>query len=248
MPIYKGDGNNNIIFGSQTDDTIYGYGGDDTLIGGGGDDTIVGGIGKDTMDGGSGDDVYYVDNVSDVVVEDANKGKDIIYSSVTYSLANWAGNVEELILTGSADIDGHGNDLDNGIAGNSGDNDLFGLNGNDTLKGFGGDDFLDGGSGSDIMVGGTGDDYFVVDSFFDDITEYTGEGIDTVSSSVTYTLDPNVEKLILTGSSKIDGYGNQLNNELTGNSADNYLFGGGGADIMKGGDGGDDYYLDNVNA
>jgi Ca2+-binding RTX toxin-like protein len=246
MPLYKGDGDNNIIFGSQTDDTIYGYGGDDTLIGGGGDDTIVGGTGKDTMDGGSGDDTYYVDNANDVVVEGANKGKDTIYSSVTYGLS-WTNNVENLALTGSADINGYGNDQDNAIQGNSGDNNLFGFNGADTLKGGGGDDYLHGGSGGDIMIGGTGNDYYVVDSYWDDVTEYAGEGIDTVVSSATfYALDDNIEKLIMTGSAH-EGWGNDLNNEIIGTGLSNYIDGFEGADTMKGGDGNDHYVVDNVN-
>lgn len=246
MPLYKGDGNNNLIFGSQTDDQIYGYGGDDILIGGGGDDTIVGGIGKDTMDGGTGNDVYYVDNSDDTVIEGANKGKDTIFSSITYSL-NWADNVEELMLSGTDDIDGYGNGLDNLIVGNSGDNDLYGFAGNDTLKGGGGDDFLSGGIGDDKMLGGSGSDHYVVDSKLDKVIEYAGEGYDVVSSSLqSYTLGDNVEKLILTGTAEV-GWGNDLNNVIVGNAESNNINGKGGADTMKGGDGNDYYTVDDVN-
>ena len=102
------------------------------------------------------------------------------------------------------------NALGNQIVGNSGDNDLWGLGGDDILKGFGGDDILIGGTGDDTMVGGSGDDYYVVDSEGDWVYEYANQGTDTVESSVTYTLGDYVEKLILSGSGNINGYGNGL--------------------------------------
>ena len=49
------------------------------------------------------------------------------------------------------------------------------------------------------MVGGTGNDSYSVDSSGDVVTENPGEGADTVSASVTYTLGANIETLILTG-------------------------------------------------
>jgi Ca2+-binding RTX toxin-like protein len=46
-----------------------------------------------------------------------------VQSSATYTLSN---NVENLILTGSSNISGTGNALDNVIVGNSGNNTLTG--------------------------------------------------------------------------------------------------------------------------
>jgi Ca2+-binding RTX toxin-like protein len=71
-------------------------------------------------------------------------------------------------------------------------------------------------------------------------------GFDTVYASITETLDANVETLILTGASAISGYGNTLNNSITGNGAGNVIDGKTGADTMTGLAGNDFYYVDNV--
>ena len=70
----------------------------------------------------------------------------------------------------------------------------------------------------------------------DTVEEATDAGIDTVQSAVAYTLAANVEALILTGTSAIDGTGNSLDNTLWGflNSA---------ANVLTGGAGHENYYL-----
>jgi Ca2+-binding RTX toxin-like protein len=118
-------------------------------------------------------------------------------------------------------------DLLNGTAGAD---QLTGLEGNDTLVGNAGHDLLDGGLGADAMSGSAGDDVYVVDSAADGVNEAASEGIDSVRSSVTWTLGANVEHLVLTGVSAINGTGNSLDNDLYGNSAVNALAGGIGND------------------
>ena len=76
------------------------------------------------------------------------------------------------------------------------------------------------------MSGGTGDDGYIVDNTGDVVTEAAGEGADTVQSTIRFTLGANVENLTLTGTSNINGTGNDLTNPITGNSGNNLLDGG----------------------
>ena len=205
-----------------------------TLTGNTAANTLDGGTGADTLIGGAGDDTYVVDNAADVVTELASQGTDSVQASVTHTLA---ANVERLTLTGTSAINGTGNDLANTLTGNTAANTLIGGAGNDTLNG---------GTGADTLIGGAGDDTYVVDNVADVVTELVGEGTDTVQTSVTYTLAANLERQTLTGSSAINGTGNDLANTLTGNAAANTLDGGTGADTLIGGAGDDTYVVDNA--
>ena len=227
----------NILTGNGGSNFLLGMAGDDTLIGNGGNDTLDGGAGIDTMRGGVGNDRYYVDNIADKVVENAGGGTDTVFSTVTYTLG---ANVENLTLQRTeAAINGTGNGLNNALVGNAGDNRLNGGGGNDTLNGGAGDDFLNGGAGADTMYGGPGNDTYIVQHTGDKVVEKANAGIDTVQSSITYTLSANVENLTLTGRANINGTGNELNNLITGNSGNNILSGGAGNDRLNGGAGND---------
>jgi RHS repeat-associated protein len=132
------------------------------------------------------------------------------------------------------------------LTGKSGNDQLYGNAGNDTLIGNAGDDLLDGGAGADTLIGGLGNDTYVVDSLSDIITENSGEGIDTVQSSISLTLGNNLENLTLTGTAVINGTGNALNNILTGNAGNNILDGGLGNDTLIGKAGNDTYLVDSA--
>ena len=152
------------------------------------------------------------------MVEGASAGTDTVQSALTYTIGS---NVENLTLTGTASIDGTGNALNNTLNGNSGAN------------------VLDGGAGADTMAGGAGDDTYMVDNTSDTATEAAGAGIDTVRSSVTFTLASNVENLILTGTTATSGTGSGSDNVLDGsqNSAANTLTGNAGNDTYVVGSG-----------
>lgn len=79
-----------------------------------------------------------------------------------------------------------------------------------------------------------GDSNLTTDIFVADLA-YSNGGIDTVQSSVSYTLTANVENLILTGTAPLSGTGNTLANQITGNNGDNELTGGAGNDTLSGG-------------
>ncbi len=83
--------------------------------------------------GSSGDDGYVFDSADcSVIGETAAGGKDTIWASVSVDMSSFAF-VENLRLTGTADINGTGNELGNLITGNSGNNIIAGGAGNDTL-------------------------------------------------------------------------------------------------------------------
>ena len=196
------------------------------ITGNSGNNILNGGAGVDTLKGGAGDDTYIVDNVGDIVTENASGGTDLVDASVSLTLAS---NVENLTLTGSAAINGNGNTLANVITGNTGNN------------------ILSGGLGADTLKGGAGDDTYIVDNAGDTVTENSATGgTDIVDSSVSFALGANIENLTLTGSANTNATGNTLANLITGNTGNNILNGGAGADTMKGGSGDDTYVLDNA--
>ncbi|MCX7668534.1 MAG: RTX toxin, partial [Anaerolineae bacterium] len=195
------------------------------IVGNTGNNLLDGGAGADTLAGGAGDDTYIVDDAGDTVIEAAGAGTDTVLASVSYRLS---AHIENLTLTGSANIDGMGNELANTLTGNAGAN------------------RLDGGAGADVMAGGAGDDTYVVDDAADLVREFFGEGTDSVQALISFVLPEHVENLTLTGSTAIDGTGNALDNLLTGNDAANVLDGAAGADTMTGGAGDDIYYVDSL--
>jgi Ca2+-binding RTX toxin-like protein len=210
--VIQGNAGADSLSGNDGNDTLLGGGGSDSLYGGLGNDRLDGGLGIDSMVGGDGNDTYVVDNDSDIVVESASAGTDLVQSSVTYTLGS---DVENLTLLGSAAINGIGNALANSITGNSGAN------------------TINGGGGIDTMAGGAGNDLYVVETSADVVTEAAGAGTDTVQSSVTYTLAANVENLTLTGTGTINGTGNTLANTFNGNTANNAFSGGLGNDTYN---------------
>jgi len=237
--VFTGTGNAlaNVLTAGATGSKLSGGDGNDTLIGGAGADYLDGGAGVDRMVGGAGNDVYVVDDSRDVVVEDKNGGIDEIRTSLsTYMLT---GEVENLAYTGKGSFQGMGSALDNVITGGTGTNRLLGGDGNDTLIGNAAADVLDGGTGADRMIGGAGNDVYFVDNAGDVVVENAGEGLDTVYSTVTYTLSANVENLLLFGNTAINGNGNDLGNKIVGNAANNVLSGGAGNDSLYGGAGDD---------
>ncbi|MCV3244172.1 calcium-binding protein, partial [Mesorhizobium sp. ZC-5] len=200
-----------------------------------GNNTLNGGLGTDTMRGLGGNDVYVLDTASDVVDESVagSGGFDTLYTAFSFSLAGSAtllGNIENLVLSGAANVNATGNGLSNLLTGNGGGNVLNGSTGADQMRGVG------------------GNDYYVVDNASDVVDESIAgsNGVDTVYASFGFnlaavTVKGNVERLVLTGADNIHGFGNGLSNALFGNSGNNLLNGASGHDQLTGGAGNDTF-------
>jgi len=153
-----------LLSGTNVDDQIYGAQGDDTLIGLAGNDYLDGGAGYDSLIGGLGNDSYIVDEVGDVVVENADEGVDSILTYFNVDLTSptqfggYLANIENFTLIGSKAILGTGNALDNSILGSGMANTLDGGAGNDSIDGGASNDLLIGGLGADSLLGNVGND------------------------------------------------------------------------------------------
>ena len=134
-----GNSGANLLSGGDGADKLSGVVGNDTLGGGSGDDRLDGGTGADSMDGAAGNDTYLVDDAGDVASEAGGDGSDLVIASVSHTLGT---GIENLRLTGTAEINGAGNGLANRLLGNTGANLLGGGAGIDTLSGGGGADIL----------------------------------------------------------------------------------------------------------
>ncbi|KQT01796.1 MULTISPECIES: calcium-binding protein [unclassified Rhizobium] len=191
---------------------------DNRLTGNIGNNILDGREGADKMTGGAGNDTYYVDNVSDQVIEGSNGGVDHVISSINITIAT---NIENVTLVGAASR-AYGNALANHLIGNDKNN------------------YFNGGAGADIMAAGKGDDFYFVDNIGDKVIETASNGLDRIESRVSFSLAGiHVEQLTLSGPANINGTGNSLDNVLTGSSARNVLDGGAGNDKLQGGKGPD---------
>lgn len=267
-----GSGNDSLVGLANKYNKLYGNDGNDSLIGNNYADLLIGGAGNDILDGrtnvngaaidrlfgGLGNDLYIVraGSTSDIT-EYANEGTDTVRSYGTYSIEELL-NVENLQLAGTGNFNATGNTGNNTLTGNKGNNVLTAGAGNDRLNGLG---------GIDTLIGGTGNDTYYINAAdsASTIVENSGEGTDTVVTSVSYTLGANVENLILANynshtyslysgwslyanpqakpivsnihwGDSINGTGNTLNNRITGNNKSNVITGGKGNDTLTGGD------------
>jgi serralysin len=176
------------------------------------------GITSDTVFAGAGNDAIYTYEGNDIAFGEAGNDRliDKVGSNFLYGGAD-----NDFIYTG----DGYDT--------------LLGGDGNDILIGGKGDDLLDGGFGNDTLIGNQGNNTYGVDNLSDIIIDQSRYDIETVQSSINWTLDSGFDNLVLTGPGNINGAGNTLSNSITGNNQNNFLNGLEGDDILSGEDGDD---------
>ena len=127
-----------------------------TLQGNAAANVLDGGAGADTMRGGAGNDTFDRREPSDVVVENAGRGR---RHDAQLRGVDAGANVENLTLVGTSAMNGTGNAVEQLVAWQrcrpirsqalDGQDLVFGGAGNDTLSGGNGRDILQGGDGND---------------------------------------------------------------------------------------------------
>jgi Ca2+-binding RTX toxin-like protein len=198
-------------------------------------DTLVGNELVNELRGLGGSDIYVVQNAGDTIVELGGQGTDEVRAAVSYTLTAGA-DVETLRTTddtGTAAIN---------LTGNGANNHVIGNNAGNTLDG--------GGGNSDTLEGRGGNDTYLVNNANVTITESGGQGIDTVRTSVSYTLTAGADVELLAtsndaGTTAINLTGNANGNEVRGNNGNNVIAGGDGRDFLTG-LGGQDQFLFNT--
>ncbi|MGK5030078.1 calcium-binding protein [Janthinobacterium sp. MDT1-19] len=176
-------------------------------------DIIKGTAGADVMAGGAGDDMYYVNHGNDVVNEQLGGGRDIVYTTVNYTMA---ANIEELHLAAAGlGVTGNGGNGSGNIfhVDVAGGHLLHGIGSNNTATYAGS---KAGATATIASLSGTpvarpGSDVLV------NIASVTGSAYDDVLS------------------------GNELANTLSGGLGNDTLQGGKGDDVLTGGLGDDTY-------
>jgi Ca2+-binding RTX toxin-like protein len=185
-----------------TGQTLNGNALSNLIVGGGGNDILDGKTGADNLIGGLGDDIYYVDNVGDIVTEQAGGGGDEVRTTLaSYALDANVENLTGLLATAQVLT---GNALDNVVAAGGGNDVLNGGGGDDTINGGAGNDALHGGIGRDTLHGGVGNDEFDIDGSTDAVAGEVYDGGDGSDSLVLNGVDGDLSGATLTAIERID--------------------------------------------
>jgi Ca2+-binding RTX toxin-like protein len=208
------------VRGSDRGETIVGNAGANTLEGRGGADVLHGNAGSDRLDGGAGvDTASYQNNGGPVSVVLGQNGA--------------AGQAQEFVILPNGQLALISVDTLLNIE------NVRGSASGDSITGNQLGNVLDGLAGADTMRGGEGSDTYVVDTAGDTIVESSGQGADTVRTSVTYALTAGADVEFLetnnsSATSDIHLTGNDSSTVIRANNGDNTIAGGGGNDTLTG--------------
>jgi len=267
-----GDGRD-LLIGLGGNDTLFGGAGADRMIGGAGDDLYRIDDAADQIEEYADEGLDTVETeISLQLWRSSQQVERLVYIGADIFVG--AGNARDNTIIGGGRGDeirgGQGNDSLQGLGGadqlyggsgddllqggegwdslwgEAGDDHLQGGGGDDDLFGGAGDDILDGGLGGDDLFGGTGDDLYRVDSAYDVVTELAGQGLDTIETRLSRSLEAQVERLVFIGAGDFIGFGNGLDNTIIGGAGNDILDGQGGNDRMEGGAGNDLYRLRDI--
>ncbi|QUE90045.1 calcium-binding protein [Pseudomonas sp. SCA2728.1_7] len=244
-------GNSSFVgFGNGLDNVITGGANNDTLSGGAGADQFIGGAGTDT--------VSYIDSPGSItintktgvhtgiaegdtfvgieVIQGSNSDDIFISGAAADTFDGSMGNNDTVDYSGSAS--GVTASLLSGAVGVGGDAQGDRLWNIETVIGSSFDDSLTASLAGNKLIGGAGNDVYFVNGSAVNVIETAGGGDDEVRTVVTnLRLADNVERLTYVGNSSFVGFGNGLDNVITGGANNDVLSGGAGADQFIGGNG-----------
>lgn len=247
-----GQGNtlDNVLVGNAAANILRGEAGNDVLRGEGGDDFLDGGAGADAMSGGFGDDTYMVDDSADSVADEPDQnsggvyisgGFDRVIASASFALTD---GIEELVLTGSDNIDGTGSLLANSVLGNDGDNILSAYKANGIFEYADKSPFRDERHHGAYVPSASEERIFdhIYYASFVQKNEIAEQGD---SGELRINLGLPVGDRLEGGAGNDQLWGDLDSDTLIGGAGDDLLVGEWGGDLMIGGDGDDTYVTDN---
>jgi Ca2+-binding RTX toxin-like protein len=229
------------VIGSRLGDDVHGYDTGSWLVGMGGDDTLTGGSGNDLLTGGA--------------------DQDILFGGAGVDIATYSGLRANFLIANAADglhvtdkVGGQSSDVLNQVEWllfNDGAlrvSDMTFLATSAVVGVFRGPTIYNTGT-SPVLTGTADADTFAVTEM--GTVVHGLAGVDTVNSTVSFTLPSDVERLNLIGTAAINGtgsgqsdriYGNAAANLITGAAGNDSLYGNAGNDRLLGGDGSDSLF------